>query len=421
MSRTSALAAALAAALAVSLPALAPAQTIDATAMTLLAGRQDPRDGTVHTVVPAYEDVWISARDLGIPGVDAAQIVVSGWGMVAGGDPIDGDNLAGDLDLAFIEGKLFGRHLTVRAGRQLVSSGVARNVQVDGLDLVARGPLDLGLEVYGGLPVVPRFAYGHGQAVVGGRLFWRPALAFEGGVSFVQIFDDALTDRQELGADARVVISSKVTVTGLAAFSVIEERLSEASLRALWQPQRNLELTLEASRISPDLFISRASIFSVFAEETRDEGGATLYFRPLPRVRLWADGFVLNDDSGTGGRGGLRASFMLDGANATQIGVEGRILALPSSRYVQARLFGSHRFPHKITATLDCDSVWLDPQVNGQDLSLTFVGTLGWEFLPSWKAVVVGVTGETPLLEWRVEALAKLVYAFDYHVTRVTP
>ena len=412
----------IAAALILGLPAFASAQTVEATALTLLAGRQDPRDGTVHTVVPAIEDIWISARDLDIPGIDATKIVVSGWGMVSSGDLIDGsDNVTGDLDLAFFEGKIFGRHLTLRAGRQLVSSGVARNLQLDGLDLVAKGPLGLGLEAYGGVPVVPRFAYGHGQSVAGGRLFWRPAQVFEGGMSFVQIFDDGRTDRQELGADARVVVSDKVTLSGLAAFSVIEERLSEAQLRLLWQAKRNFELTLEAGRTAPDLFISRASIFSVFAEETRDEAGTTLYFRPWSHLRLWADGFVLSDDSGTGGRGGLRASVSFDSANATQVGVEGRVLALPSSRYVQGRLFGSHRFEHKVTATIDCDAVVLDPAINGQDLSVTFAATLGWDFLPGWKAVLVGVTGETPLLEWRVEGMAKLAYMFDYHATRVTP
>src|SRR5215468_8264303 len=122
---------AIAAALVVALPAGAAAQTVDATALTLLSGRQDPRDGEVHTVVPAYEDIWLSARDLDVPGVDGVRIVVSGWGMVAGGD-----NVTGDLDVGYIEGKVFGRRLFLRLGRQIVASGVARNLQLDGLDAI---------------------------------------------------------------------------------------------------------------------------------------------------------------------------------------------------------------------------------------------------------------------------------------------
>src|SRR5262249_3003620 len=178
---------------------------------------------------------------------------------------------------------------------------------------------------------------------------------------FVEVLDDGRADRQELGADARLFLGDKVTLNGLAAFSVLESRLSEASLRALWQARRNLEITLEANRVAPDLFVSRNSIFSVFAEDNRDEVGATLYFRPLPRLRLYGDGFVVNDDSGTGGRAGLRATLALDGENATQVGVEGRVLAVPGSRYVQGRLFGVHRFGSQVAATLDCDAVRLDP------------------------------------------------------------
>src|ERR1044071_8667690 len=121
MSRTSGLVLGLA----VVWPAVAAGQTVDATALTLLSGRQDPRDGEVHTVVPAYEDIWLTARDLDIPGVDGTRIVVSGWGMVAGGDLIDGsDNVTGDLDVGYIEGKVFDRRLFLRLGRQIVASGV---------------------------------------------------------------------------------------------------------------------------------------------------------------------------------------------------------------------------------------------------------------------------------------------------------
>ncbi|HKA87023.1 MAG TPA: hypothetical protein VKE22_05120 [Haliangiales bacterium] len=412
---------AIVAAVGVGLPVLVHGQTVDATALTLLAGRQDPRDGTVHTVVPAYEEIWLSARDVDIPGVHGTRIVVSGWGMVAGGTTLDDRNVTGDVDVAFIEGKLFDRHLGVRLGRQLVASGVARNLQLDGADVVALAPAGIRVQIYGGVPVPPRFGYAHGQGVIGGRLSWRPSPIFEGGLSFVDILDDGLVDRQEAGVDARAVVTEEVTLTALAAFSILEQRISEASLRALWQPLRNLEVTAEAARTAPDLFVSRASIFSVFAEEAREEGGATVYFRPWARLRLWGDGFVLHDDSGTGGRAGLRASLAVDGADMTQIGVQGRVLALPASRYVQGRIYGLHRFGRDVTATLDCDAVWLDPRINGENLSLTFAATVGWDFAPGWRGLVSGLTGRTPLLEWRTEAMAKLVYNFDYRAKKVTP
>jgi hypothetical protein len=230
------------------------------------------------------------------------------------------------------------------------------------------------------------------------------------------VIDQGRVGRQELGVDARVLATSELSFSGLASLATTEGRLSQASLRALWQPSRRLELTLEGLRTAPDLFVSRASIFSVFAEETHDEAGATVYFRPLPLLRLGADGYVISDDSGTGGRGGLRAQVALDAQNATLLGAEGRFLALPINSYVQARAFAVHRFVPRLVATLDLDAYFLREVVNGQDTSFTAAATIGWDFLPGWRGVVTGITGETPLLAWRFEAMAKVVYNFSVHV-----
>jgi hypothetical protein len=200
---------------------------------------------------------------------------------------------------------------------------------------------------------------------------------------------------------------------------LVEQRLAEATLRALWQARRNLELTVEAGRTAPDLFVSRASIFSVFSEETRDEAGATLFFQPLRPLRLWGDGYVISNESGVGGRGGLRASVAAE--PVTQIGAECRVLALPDSRYVDGRLWATRRFGTAVAVSLDGDATFLHPGINGQDQSLTLAGTVGWDFMPGWKAQATALVGRTPLVESRFEAMAKLVYSFNYHVQKVTP
>src|SRR3954451_6526359 len=83
----------------------ARADTIDATVSTLIAGRQDPRDGRVYTVVPIYETLTLTVGDVRLRHVDDLRIVVSGWGELALGDPREG-LATGDLDVGFIEGKL---------------------------------------------------------------------------------------------------------------------------------------------------------------------------------------------------------------------------------------------------------------------------------------------------------------------------
>ncbi|HXI60291.1 MAG TPA: hypothetical protein VNO55_29705, partial [Polyangia bacterium] len=68
--------------------AAAHGETVDATSTTLLVGRQDPRDGVIHTAVPAYELVSVRATDLRLRGVEDLNVVMSGWGAVVLGDTL---------------------------------------------------------------------------------------------------------------------------------------------------------------------------------------------------------------------------------------------------------------------------------------------------------------------------------------------
>src|ERR1043166_9355682 len=81
----------------------ARAETVEATSMTILQGRQDPRDGALHTVVPLVENLSVHATDLKTPWFSGTRVVVSAWGEVAGCEPRSGDHAEGDVDLAYIE------------------------------------------------------------------------------------------------------------------------------------------------------------------------------------------------------------------------------------------------------------------------------------------------------------------------------
>jgi hypothetical protein len=279
----------------------------------------------------------------------------------------------------------------------------------------------VGVEVYGGVPTTPRFAVSQGDAAAGGRVFYRPAPIFEAGASFVQVMGEGRIDRQEAGLDARLFTSRTISLAALGLWSTVEGRLAEASLRATWQPVRALELNLDGARTAPDLLLPRGSIFSVFADETHDELGGGVYWRPLPRLRLYADGHAISDDGGTGGRAGARATLALGRDNATTLGTEFRAIELPQKGLLDARAFATQRFSERVVATLDADAAWLDPAVNMQTTSITAAATLGWDFRPGWKALITGIAGETPLLDRRIEAMAKLVYGATLHVREARP
>src|SRR4051794_9803090 len=94
-------------------------ETVDATFTTLVAGRQDPRDGNLYSSVPVFENVSLMVSDVRLRHVDDLRVVVAGWGEVTLGAAPLLEGGTGDLDLGFVEGKLFDRRLELRLGRQL--------------------------------------------------------------------------------------------------------------------------------------------------------------------------------------------------------------------------------------------------------------------------------------------------------------
>jgi hypothetical protein len=401
--------------LACALMSTARADTIDATVTTLLAGHQDPRDGKIYTVVPAYESVSLVA-DLRVPHLDGLRVVLSGWGMVAFGDPRD-RAASGDFDAGFVEARAFGR-VGVRLGRQLIVGGAARVTPLDGASVDWRIWRRLGLTVYGGAPVAPRFGISRGDAAGGGRLFWRHSADTEVGFSFIQVNGQGRTARQDLALDGRWGIVPSLALTGYADLSARAQRLAEATLAVSWQPIGRVQLAAEYRRSAPELFLPLNSIFSVFAQTTRDEVGATAFAQAGARIRVYGDYHLISDDSGIGHRGGAKGAVTLGPAT---VGSEVRVLALPNDGYLEARLFGVARLSPALTLTLDGDAFRLERPINGESFSFTAAATLGWDFARGWRTVVTGIADVTPFVEHRFELVAKLVYNFTLRFHEVRP
>ncbi|HEX9103084.1 MAG TPA: hypothetical protein VF997_12820, partial [Polyangia bacterium] len=326
----------------------------------------------------------------------------------------------GDLDLGFVEGKLLDRRLQVRIGRQLVFGGAARAQPMDGGSVTLRIWRGVGLNVYGGVPVTPRFGVHQGDLMTGGRLFWRPTVDTELGASFLEMLNDGLQARQDLGVDARWRVRRSLVLTGYALLSLLELRLAEGDVAATWQPLSSLQLQADYRRTSPDLFLPRNSILSVFSQESHDEAGGYAFWRPLPRLRAEADYHAIVDEVGFGQRGGARLSTSVGPAYEMTLAGEVRFLRLATHNgYVQGRLYAISRLTQTLIATVDVDLYGLEQPINGQTLSFTGAATLGWDFAPRWRAVATVIADATPQVDRRFEGMVKLVYNAVYRIRQV--
>lgn len=385
---------------------------ITVSSTTLFAARPEWRDGQTHTATPIIERVGLWTGALDATYVQDLRVTVLGWGLV---DPsvASGERAAaGDVDLAFVEGTLIKRHVTFRLGRQLMTGGAVRAMSMDGLSSEVRIWRGLGVSGFGGVPVLPRFAVGRGDALAGTRVFWRQSIDTEIGASFVHLQDRGIAGRQDLGIDARYVPHRNWFFNGSAIWSLLEHRLAEGEIGARWQPLLSVQLLAMYRRTAPDLFISRASIFSVFAEERRDEAGGGAFWKPLRWLALYGDCRMLWLDQGTGLDAALRATANV---GVSTVGAQARFFREPVNNYWQARVFGVQPLSRIFSLSGDLDAYWFEHSINAVPRSFSASASANYAFAPGWRAVLSGIAGDTPFFSHRFEVLARVAFDFATH------
>ncbi|HEY3450703.1 MAG TPA: hypothetical protein VGK67_30380 [Myxococcales bacterium] len=395
--------------------------TVEVSTTTYVQGRTAFLEGEERTVIPVIEAIGLNATDVGNPLVGDLSMHLSAWGQVDPFLTLGPQGNTADLDFAYLAGELFNRHLSLKLGRHFAFGGAARARQVDGASVELHLFRGLGLSAHGGLLVVPRFAMAKGDAVLGARLFYRASIDAEVGLGFEQVWERGDVAWQLAGIDGRYVWRT-LTFGGHAAWALDARRFAEGDLAITWQPSAKLQASVDVRRTAPDLFLSRNSILSVFAAQTRDGYGADLDWRPVRLLRLQAGYHYLRFGAESGQAGAdlageagheaaLRAAFNLQpGLTA---GLQGRWLETPGNGYVEGRLFLTWAITESLALAVDADLYRFKEPIQGHTHSYTGSASLTWQMGPRWAACLTGLATYTPYFESRFEGLARLVYNFS--------
>jgi hypothetical protein len=391
---------------------VATASEISIRSTSVVAGAPEltnPSDKT-QTLVPIYELVGFNARKLEVKGFDQVSVVLDAWGSVLP----SGATLSGDVSLAYVDGLTFDRHLELRLGRQLLVGGTTRMLELDGLMAQVQAPYGLGLSAFVGQPVARRFSnFTHGDLATGGRLFWGPSTDAQVGISLTHVDDRGALVRQDVGLDGRWYLRRAVTLTGALLYSLAEQRLAEFDGGVRWQPWRDLELFAGYRRTAPDLFLARNSIFSVFADTTRDEVGGSLSYQLTRALSLTGDGHAVWLNLEQGYDLGLRAVAQPFRSNATQLTAHVRRLSVPVNGYTQGRLGARHRLPVGLTLFADFDLYGLDVAVRGRRTSFSYSAGATYAAMHNLLFGLSVMGGATPYYERHTEIMAKVTYTFE--------
>lgn len=439
----------IAAALALLAGPAARADTLEVSSTTLITAGQQTRDGRsggkpdLVTVVPAYEILSISARDIRTPIADDLQLVMSGWGSwdldERRWDNGTGSNLTGDVVTGYVQGRFVDRALTLRLGRAHVATGVARMIQLDGGEAILVLPAGFRLSGYIGSPVSQRFASRSGirswnptggDLAYGGRIAWalaRPGPAGNGlelGASANVVEDSGDPVRQEVGADFRLQPLANVSFTGFGAFSVYDERFSEAKLMGRWSPLslRQLAVSADWRFVAPDLLLARNSILSVFSASSRNEFGGGLTYQLGGGLTVGGNYHLQvapGETTSSSDNLGHDAAAHLDWERGeTDAGAEILYLDALENGYVAGRLYGRQGYG-RMFAAADLLAHFFREEVNGEDYAVTGTLSVGAELVRGFSAVVAGRAGVTPFMEQTYDVMAKLVYNQTYRMREV--
>ena len=171
----------------------------------------------------------------------------------------------------------------LRLGRQIINAGAIRPMHIDGADGRVRFPTGTSVEVFGGVPVQPMFAYGAWDWVTGGRVAQSLGRSTTIGFSYLQQRDDGRLAYEEAGIDFASAPTRWFDIASHAAYDLIDPGLSEArvSLAGRFGPVRP---ELFALHRSPSRLLPATSLFSALGDVPNDSAGLSLLWKMFPRL-----------------------------------------------------------------------------------------------------------------------------------------
>ncbi len=459
------------AALALLAPTAGLASELEAYSSTQLNVQSQWRNGASTTVVPLYEFLSLTGREVAIPG-GQLYFQVDGWGAAnLGSNPwwngfTNSGAFSGDLNLAWVQGRFFENQFRVTIGRQTVGYGNSRMLQLDGLSLQGVIAKMVTLDAYVGVPTTQRFtAYGNlysanptiGDFAVGARAGFAWTTWLNAGVSAAFAWDtwpatsEWKPSREDLAVDVRFSPVSWVTLLGYLDWSLFASnyfsgfggQIADANLSLIFPVNPYLQFTGEYTYSVPALALPYNSILWVFTDTAHQYAGATarvgleLFKIKVPLDievgyrRIFESWSGLATSAGAGDRYVLKATWRA--TKTATLGAEGARLYLPGASvpvapgvseslanegYWQARAFGTMK-AYGVTGTLDFQGYWFDQPVNAVKQSIIGSATLGYDVGGGFAVVGALQAGTTPFYASYMNGLVKLTYNATYRSREV--
>ncbi len=384
-----------------------------------------------HTQAPIHEYMSLRAARLDAPwGAGSVDAEVSVWGAwVWGEEPAR--RFDGDITTAFVQQRLGPAYL--RLGRQSFSSAAAQYVRFDGARAGATLLPELGVDVYAGWTVLPRWdsrpGYQHlgsardglvrdpestsdvargGWFVSGGRVHLGGPRA-AAGVSF---HDERQLDelaRRNVGVDLKYRPVEALSLSANSTVATDGWQLVDARAWIDLVPDPAWLIAAEYLHADPSLLLSRQSVLSVFGTSAFDEWGGALTYRPLRHLTLSSSAYAqLTDGEGLGMRSLARVSTTLDAAERWRLQVAHTRLLGARNGYHSLRTALGYVISSRLSSSADAYVYRYDEPILGRHYSLVQAVNLSYR-VPSAFSVLWGVSlVQSPYAQADVQGLVRV-------------
>jgi hypothetical protein len=389
------------------------AQDLRGTTSTIGRAREHSRWDDSVPVIPIYQLLSLQLTDLAIPGMEPAQLVMSGWGRLQSAHT-DLEPHDGDLGLLYLQARR--GPVSLRVGRQHVLSAPGRMRLLDGVDATMDLPWGVSAAGFFGAVVAPRFAYNRGSWQTGTRVAKTLPGPGRLGVTLVHERMEGRVAYEEVGLDGYLLLGP-VRLLGLVSASPREHALVVGRVAASWLASNQLILTTDVERVTPDLLIPATSMFSVFASATHDSIGAEGEWRPDAYWTLFAGADLLRmNGESLGYRSVARLTTYREPEHVSLIGMETVRLDEDQNGYVRGRLWSSLKPWPVLRLSSEIYIYRFDAPVNGILYSAGTYASGTYDLAPSWGLVVSIAAGTSPAAQVFVEGMVRLAYDYDFNL-----
>ena len=391
------------------------AQTVDFSSRTFVLGFTERANGDIVGRVPLYEFVELTARDLGVDGLN---LYASGYGMVnlyqLGGDRRGW----GDLDVAYLEYQDPMGRFQVRGGRMLLFGPGTFGDMIDGGSFAYYGPGGFTISGFGGANVIEGFGDNADSWMVGGRvgdrLMWAAGLT-DIGVNFVRKVTGGSVDRELIGVDFTYYAPAYVDLGGDFLYDDITEKVQEGQVQVGIRPHHAVSIGLDYRYLNPALFLSKSSIFSVFGGDDQHRAGLAVD----GRIGSWGVHgdfdyiFFENESNGYAADAGFRYIFA---EQAGSLGLDAGRYRDYTNGYTFARVWASYRLPgwfaRRVILTGDVQFHYLDDEIDSFAYSLYSAFSLTYRSPIGLDLTAVGRFRRGPSCLYDVAGEFRLSYFF---------